>query len=496
MKVLISYKRNVDPDQQIACRVFQALQQAGHSVFIDRTLTVGQEWAREIERQVREADFIIPFLTAASSHSEMVKGEIEIARDQAGKNGGSPRLLPVRLGYAAAFPYPLNAWLDPIQYATWRGEEDTEKLVAELVAAVGGAPLPSATGEFSELSTREGPPLYSAPLPSPGGSLDVDDPRYIRRETDAAAARLISLQGTTFTIKGSRQMGKSSLLIRALAQGLERTKRCALIDFQLLGKDTLQDSNTFFRRFVESIAEQLELPSLIGESWDAKLSDSQNCTRIVERHILQRLDAPVVVAIDEADHLFEAAFRNDFFGMLRAWHNTRANPLKKVWKKLDLVLVTSTEPYLFIDRPHESPFNVGEVLQLRDFSQSQIQELNILHDSPFFNGEIEKLHELLRGQPYLTRKAFYAVKSGLTPNQLFERAAEDSGPFGDHLRNYFLRLLDHPELATALKQIAMGRDCSDGRLIYRLEAAGLVTSDSSKTVPRCRLYADYFGRRL
>jgi hypothetical protein len=53
-----------------------------------------------------------------------------------------------------------------------------------------------------------------------------------------------------------------------------------------------------------------------------------------------------------------------------------------------------------------------------------------------------KLYSLLHGQPYLTRKAFYVVKSSLTPDQLFARAAEDDGAFGDHLRKYFLHLLN------------------------------------------------------
>jgi hypothetical protein len=52
--------------------------------------TVGQEWAREIEAEVRRSDFLFVFLTAASSVSEMVKGEVEIARDQAGKSGKEP----------------------------------------------------------------------------------------------------------------------------------------------------------------------------------------------------------------------------------------------------------------------------------------------------------------------------------------------------------------------------------------------------------------------
>ena len=292
-------------------------------------------------------------------------------------------------------------------------------------------------------------------------------------------------------------MGKSSLLVRTLSTALDLGKRCALIDFQMLGQDTLRSGSTFFRRLAESVADQLELSHDVAQFWDAGLSDPQNFTRYMEKQILQPLNAPFVLAIDEADILFQAEFLWDFFGMLRSWHNARANPLKKTtWKKFDLVLVTSTEPYLFIDRDHESPFNVGEVLALSDFSLERVQQLNTLHNSPLFPPEVDRLYELLHGQPYLTRKAFYVVKSGLTPVQLFAQAPDDGGPFGDHLRNYFLRLLNYPELAAALKQVALGRGCSDGKLAYRLQGAGLVRSEAGKVVPRCSLYESYFRERL
>jgi hypothetical protein len=496
-KIFISYKRNAEPDQSLAARIFEALQQQGHSVFIDRTLTVGQQWAAEIESKVRNSDYLIVLLTSASSHSEMVKGEVEIAREQASKTSATPRILPVRLAYTGPLPYPLNGWLDPIQYAPWRGDSDTEQVIRELIAAIAGTPLSGPAITVVPASARDGSPLHSAPLPPPGGSLDIDDPWYIHRDSDAAASRLISQQGITLVIKGSRQMGKSSLLVRTLCRALDVGKRCAMIDLQMLGQETLRSGSAFFRRFAESVADQLDLLRDVSQFWDPGLSDSQNFTRYMEKQILQPLEVPFVLAVDEADILFQAEFRYDFFGMLRSWHNARANPLKRgIWKKLDLNLVTSTEPYLFIDRDHESPFNVGEVLALSDFSLAQVQQLNALHDAPLFAPEVFRVYELLNGQPYLTRKAFYVVKFGLTPEQLFMQASDDGGPFGDHLRNYLLRLLNYPELAAALKQVALGRGCSDGKLAYRLQGAGLVRSEAGKVVPRCNLYAQYFRERL
>ncbi len=100
-------------------------------MFIDRRLTVGQAWAEEIEKQVRQSDYLIVFITAESSRSEMVRGEIEIARHHAATNS-FPRILPVRLAFDGPLPYPLNAYLDKIQYAVWSGASDTPRLLQRI----------------------------------------------------------------------------------------------------------------------------------------------------------------------------------------------------------------------------------------------------------------------------------------------------------------------------------------------------------------------------
>ena len=143
--------------------------------------------------------------------------------------------------------------------------------------------------------------------PCPGGALDIDDPWYLPRPADATAISLVAQPGQTLTIKGPRQMGKSSLLMRTVKAGLDPGKRVALLDFQLVDDATKADATLFFRRFASSIAEQLELPDTVGEQWDAGFSNPQNCTRYVEREILQPLKAPLMVAIDETDSIFRAA---------------------------------------------------------------------------------------------------------------------------------------------------------------------------------------------
>lgn len=294
-------------------------------------------------------------------------------------------------------------------------------------------------------------------------------------------------------------MGKSSLLMRILSAAVEAGKKPVFLDFQLMDFFARSSGAQCYRRFAAWIAEQLELPNDVEPYWDASLPDPRNCTRFLETRVLGKISAPVTLAIDEADTLFEAEYRSDFFGMLRSWHNARANFLQKVWKKTDLVLVTSTDPYFFIDRLDQSPFNVGEVLTLADFSTEQISELNQRHGYPLGLKDIDRLADLLGGHPYLTQRALYTLsgkRPGITPSELFRLASDDAGPFADHLRSYLFRLHQRTDLALALAEVLNDRECQHRQAIHGLIGAGLVRWDKGKIVPRCRLYVEYFMPRL
>ena len=150
------------------------------------------------------------------------------------------------------------------------------------------------------------------------------------------------------------------------------------------------------------------------------------CRVYVEEHLLPTLGQPLVLAIDEADKLFDSPFRSDFFGMLRGWHNHRQ--AHSIWRQLDLVLVTSTEPYQLVANLNQSLFNVGQVAELEDFTLAQTSELNARHHQPFTAADENRLFALLGGQPYLVRQALYLVASGqLTSAALFANASNERG---------------------------------------------------------------------
>jgi hypothetical protein len=502
-RIFISYKRGSEPDELVAAALVEALGRR-HEVFIDKVMLPGTDWAACIEMKLREADFFVPLLSARSVNSEMVKGEIEMAH-AFGKGAGRPAILPVRVAHSDPFPYSLSAYLNPLQWACWNGEEDTPRLVRELLAAIGGGELSG--GELPAPAPPEAgripAPLPAAslrPLDLPEGTMDPESEFYVARAEDALALDAIRTdttrqKGVTIPIKGPRQMGKSSLLLRVMAAAAEAGKQVVLLDFQLFDHAALGSADNFYRQFCVWLTSELGLRNRVDEFWDADLGNNQRCTSYMSKYLLREVGGPLVIAMDEVERIFDAPFRDDFFSMLRSWHNKRA--LEKLWKQCDLVLVTSTEPYQLIKDLNQSPFNVGVVVNLEDFTPAEVARLNALHGTPFAGGDEARLVRLLGGHPYLTRRALYlAAKGQASAEALFAEARDDRGPFGDHLRYHLFRMHDQPDLVAGLKEVIGRHACADERIFFRLRGAGLVRREGTTVLPRCQLYAEYFGEHL
>jgi hypothetical protein len=145
----------------------------------------------------------------------------------------------------------------------------------------------------------------------------------------------------------------------------------------------------------------------VEKLWCSSLGPQDRLTCLMEDYVLSTGDTPIVLALDEADRLLQTAFYQDFFALVRAWHNSRASDER--WNRLNVVMVISTEPYLLIPDVNQSPFNVGLNLYLKDFDAVQVRDLNQRHGSPVTESDFPRLMELLGGHPYLTRKALYTL---------------------------------------------------------------------------------------
>jgi hypothetical protein len=146
--------------------------------------------------------------------------------------------------------YPLSVYLEGLNEGFWQGPQDTPGLVNALLKAIAGEALnyPDNPGKRTNADTGWLLPslatAYPAPLPfaqpplieMPEGTMDPQSFFYVERGTDRVALETIQRQGVTITIKGPRQMGKSSLLLRVQEAARQAGKRVAFSTFNSLIK--------------------------------------------------------------------------------------------------------------------------------------------------------------------------------------------------------------------------------------------------------------------
>ena len=490
--LFLSYQRDADPDEHIASAIAGAL--------ADHALT--------LESEPEKADALVVLISEASAHSELLLAEIESVWNRA--PGSRPVIVPVRVDYDEPLAYPLSEYLGEIPALHWTQGSDTSRLASALLARLQGSRsagalystayrVPSTEyrvpGTEHRVHTLRPAPRARPRLEMPEGTMDPQSAYYIERPEDDVALRGIAQQGVTLTIKGPRQMGKSSLLARTMARASQIGKRIVFLDFQLVDGAALADGDLFFRQFCTWITDELDIENQLEAYWNQPLSSGQRCTRYVGRHILKSVDGPLLLAMDEVERVFDTPFRSDFFSMLRSWHNDRA--VKPLWRNLDLALVTSTEPYQLIENLNQSPFNVGEVISLTDFTEPQVEELNARHGGLLLSKHLRTLMDVIGGHPYLIRKSLYLIATNrVSPEVLLTTASEENGPFGDHLRYHLFRLHRQADLVEGVRQVLAAKRCEDEGIFWRLRGAGLVRRTGAEVVMRCRLYEDFFRRHL
>ncbi|HLG96954.1 MAG TPA: AAA-like domain-containing protein [Bryobacteraceae bacterium] len=483
-RIMLAYKRGAHPDEELLQLLETELANRGASVFIDRHLKPGMEWAREIEQQIRSSDIVIPLLSAASVESEMLAMEVEISKEAAQQNGGKPYLVPVRVGLEGKLPGSLGAILDPIQYALWKSSADNQRLLDELIPVIENPP----------------PRRFKTDTGDAHGAVPLDSEYYIVRRTDPIFLGAIGNRDSIVLIKGPRQMGKTSLLARGLQEARKAGAKVVLTDFQKLSQDDLESVGSFFRGLAELIAEQLDL-DFAEQNWAPERLGNANLAfeKFIKREVLRKLEQPLVWGLDEVDRLFTCDFATQVFGLFRAWHNERSLEPGGPWGRLTMAIVHATEPHLFIQDLNQSPFNVGTKIALEDFTEDQVAELNRRYNSPLQNtDELRRFYELVGGHPFLSRRGLQELsKQGVSMESLDECADRDDGPFGDHLRRILVLLAKDPDLSAAVRSVLQAKPEMSRNSFFRLRSAGVLAGDSAETARmRCGVYTLYLKRQM
>jgi hypothetical protein len=206
--------------------------------------------------------------------------------------------------------------------------------------------------------------------------------------------------------------------------------------------------------------------------------------------------------MDEVDRLFFCPFRNEVFALFRSWHNERATNPSQPWAGLTLAITYATEAHLLIDDPNMSPFNIGERLELADFAEADVRELNRRHFGPPLkdDAELRRLTALLGGHPFLVRRALYELAMRqVTLGQLLDTADRDEGIFGEHLRRLLIMLSREPgtPLLEVVRGVLRGQPCPTDESFFRLRSAGVMVGSTREDVrPRCEVYRRFLARHL
>jgi serine/threonine protein kinase len=484
LQLVLLYRRNVQPDEQIMQALEEKLTAQGYRVFVDRHLAVGVDWAREIERKIGTADAVVALLSEASMESEMLSYEVQLAHSFSERQNGRPRLLPVRVQFHGEFPDSLHAALDGRNYAFWKDSTDNEQIVADLAKAL----------QTPQEAFRRKPNLEPV-----GGALPLDSKFYIVRPTDQEFYSAVARNDSVILLKGARQMGKTSLMARGLQQARKAGARVVLTDFQKLNSAHLQSVDSLFLCLAQAIAEQLDLDVNPEEYWNARRGPSMNFERLLRREILNRIDGHLVWGMDEVDRLFACEFGSEVFGLFRSWHNERSLDPSGPWQNLSLAIAYASEAHLFITDVNQSPFNVGTRLVLADFTLEQVRELNRRYGFPLSNeGELEQFYSLLGGQPFLTQRGLHQMTElSLAFHEFAAGAARDEGPYGDHLRRIFVSLNQDPALCDVVRSVIGGKHPSSTDSFYRLRSSGIMAGECARDMKlRCQLYEQYLSRHL
>jgi hypothetical protein len=370
---------------------------------------------------------------------------------------------------------------------------------ADAVAHLNGQGHPRSHSSHSR-SRRSIPEMF--PLrPTPedeeeGGLVPSGSRYYVVRSQDGLCYEAIHKRPMILLVKGARQMGKSSLLVRGIERAREAGCRVVWTDLQKLNAADLETLPNLYMALGNMLTRQLKLPTSVQQVWNANDSPNMNFEYFLLDHVLEPTQGPIIWFLDEVDRLFGHDYYSEVFGLMRSWHNDRG--VQPLWQRLTLALSYATETHLFIRSPYQSPFNVGTRLELEAFTPAEVSDLNERYGSPLRDAaELARYRRITGGHPYLTRRGYAWMTRAQEGLDAFAACAhDDNGPLGDHLRR-LRAILMQPDHARALTQLLRGDSEMSLLEFYQLRSAGVLTGDSpAEAALRCDAYAGYLRRYL
>ncbi len=359
---------------------------------------------------------------------------------------------------------------------------------------------PSQQQLSAEETILEEPPL-------PEGQIGLYSRFYVERCLRLASQspeetncyKTILQPGSLIRIKAPRRMGKTSLMVRILDNSAQQGCQTVFLSLQMADRNILRNLDKFLQWFSASVGLAMGLPNKLSDYWDELFGSKISCKIYFEQYLLAKLDRPLVLALDDVDRLFDyPELADEFFGLLRSWHEQAKN--RGVWQQLRLIVAHSTEVYIPLN-VNKSPFNVGLLVELNSLTYEQTKYLARQYGLNISEAELAKLRDISNGQPYLVQLGLYALwqsRNSLTPEKLLEQAIMGKGIYADHLQRLSWTLEKDTQLTSAFQKVLQASEPVEMELLpaFGLESLGLVHLQGNQAIPSCTLYQRYFSDRL
>jgi hypothetical protein len=342
-----------------------------------------------------------------------------------------------------------------------------------------------------------------------GGTLDRDAACYVVRQADQQLYDGLC-RGQFCYVLTARQMGKSSLMVRTAARLREEGVGVAVLDLTAHGQNLTAEQ--WYSGLLIQMGQQLELEDELDEFWDGgrQLGPLQRWMQAVRRVVLPRYPGPVVIFVDEIDAVRSLPFSTDeFFAGIREFYNRRTED--EELKRLSFCLLGVATPSDLIRDTRTTPFNIGQRIELYDFTEAEAAPLaqGLKREERAGAALLKRILHWTGGHPYLTQRLCQAAMedssvSGpegidrLCEERFFTRRAKEQDDNLLFVRERMLRSeADVAGLLGLYARAHRGKRVEDDEtspLVGILRLSGITRATDGRLRVRNRIYERVFDR--